>query len=129
MLSRTKFLRMMEPKYNYSRKKTPAKLITIMMIGFVWLFACVWFSSQAIRFNYEINKLTVKRDNLRQKNRILELRLQTMTSIEKIGRAAKEKYGFKTPGENQCYVIKEDTGFFEKIIRAVKNTFIKEKKV
>ena len=129
MLSKTKFLRMMEPRYNYSRRKTPAKFIAFMGVGFIWLFACVWFSSQTVRFNYEINELIKKRDSLTRQNRILELRLQTMTSVEKVGKVARKKYGFAPPQKGQVRVIKNEAGFFGKIIRAIKRMFSREKKV
>ena len=121
---------MMDPnKYNSSSKKTPTKLVFVMIIAFMWLFLCVWFSSQTVKFNYEINALNSKRDKLKMQNRILELKLQTMLSTEKIAQVAKEKYGFKTPQGKQIFIIKKETGFFERLINGIKQKFKKDKKV
>ena len=120
----------MDPnKYNYSQKKTPTKFVFVMVFAFMWLFLCVWFSSQSVKFNYEINNLSSQRDRLKMQNRILELKLQTMMSTEKIANVAKEKYGFKSPGARQIFIIKKDTGFLEKIINRIKQKFKKDKKV
>jgi len=126
---RKKFLRMMDPKYNYSRKRAPKKIAGVIIAGFVWLFAAVWFNSQAVKFNYEINELGEKAEKLKMHNRTLELKLQTMMSREKIADVAKERYGFTAPGDRQVYIIKKEKDFFERIAGWIKSRFSRAKRI
>jgi cell division protein FtsL len=105
---RGRFLRLVDPKYNYQGRRTSSRTIPLFIAAFVWLILCVWLSSQAVRFNYEINEITKTRERLKVANRTLEIKLQSMMSSEGIAKAAREKYGFKTPDEKQVLIIKKE---------------------
>jgi cell division protein FtsL len=119
--SRGKFLRMVDPRYNYSRRGAYSVTIPVIIAVFALLFMCVWLSSQAVKFNYEINELSKTRDKLKVLNRTLEIKLQGMMSSEGIAKAAKERYGFKDPDDKQVFVIKKEKNVFERLIEAFKN--------
>lgn len=119
--TRGKFLRMVDPRYNTSHRGASAGTIPVIIAVFVWLFMCVWLSSQAVKFNYEINELTKTRDKLKTSNRTLEFRVQGMMSSEGIAKAAKERYGFRDQDDNQVVVIKRKKDLLAKIMDIFKN--------
>ena len=102
----------MDGKYNYSARKSKVNMLPWIAGISVWLFACVWFSSQSVKFNYEINDLAQKRDSIKSKTRLLDLRIQGMMSGEQLAKAASDRYGFKNPGEAQMVVIRKKRSFF-----------------
>ena len=112
---RGKFLRLLTPTHNYSQKAAPGGTIPMLIAGFTLLFLCVWLSSQAVKFNYEINNSVKTRDKLRTINRTLEIKLQSMMSSEGVAKAARERYGFKPAAEGQVQIIKREKSLFEKI--------------
>ncbi|HRU39248.1 MAG TPA: hypothetical protein P5511_05170 [Candidatus Goldiibacteriota bacterium] len=99
--SKGSFLRIVSPKYSHSSGKNAGGVIIVVMAVFIWLFPCVWLSSQAVKYNYEINELVKTRDRLKAANRALDIRMQSMLSSGEVARLAREKYGFKQPGEAQ----------------------------
>jgi hypothetical protein len=113
--SRGKFLRMVDPTYNYSGHKGSSSVIPVIILIFAGLFLCVWLSSQAVKFNYEINSISKTREKLKVTNRTLEIKLQGMMSSEGIAKAARERYGFKTPGDRQVIIIKKEKALLEKL--------------
>jgi hypothetical protein len=119
--SRGKFLRMVDPTYNYSGHKASSSAIPVVIVIFIGLFLCVWLSSQAVKFNYEINSISRTRDKLKVMNRTLEIKLQGMMSSEGIAQAAKERYGFKTPDERQVLIIRKKKNLLEKITDMFRN--------
>ncbi|HDQ26788.1 MAG TPA: hypothetical protein ENN43_08610 [bacterium] len=106
-----RFLRLADPRYNYSHHRAPAGTIPGIVAVFAALFLCVWFSSQSVKFNYELNELKIKRESLKVQNRMLEFKLQSMMSSESISKIARERYGFISPGEGQVRVIRRNSGF------------------
>jgi hypothetical protein len=112
---RGKFLRLLTPTHNYSQKNASSSTIPMIITGFILLFLCVWLSSQAVKFNYEINGSVKTRDRLKTANRTLEIKLQSMMSSEGVAKAAKERYGFKPAAEGQIQLIKKEKSLFEKI--------------
>jgi cell division protein FtsL len=116
-MMRNKYLRLITPTHNYSPKQSSAGLIPGLLIIFVLLFLCVWMSSQAVKFNYEINENMKTRDRLKTNNRTLEIKLQSMTSGEGIAAAAKEKYGFKAPADGQVQILKKERNLFERLFK------------
>lgn len=106
------FLRLMDGKYNYSARKAKVRLMPWIIGISAWLFVCGWFSSQSVKFNYEINELSQKRDSIKSRTRMLDLRIQSMMSGEQLAKAASERYGFKNPGEAQVVVIRKKRSFF-----------------
>jgi hypothetical protein len=114
-MMRGKFLRLLTPTHNYSQKSASASTIPMIIFGFILLFLCVWLSSQAVKFNYEINGSVKTRDRLKTANRTLEIKLQSMMSSEGVAKAAKERYGFKTASDGQIQLIKKEKNLFEYI--------------
>lgn len=112
MRVKQRFLRLMDNKFNYSAKKSRINMLPWIIGVSAWLFACGWFSSQSVKYNYEINELTRQRDAVKSKTRMLDLKIQAMMSGEQLARAAADKYGFKHPGEGQVVVIKKRKSFF-----------------
>lgn len=114
-MMRGKFLRLITPNHNYSRKAASSGTIPMIIIGFILLFLCVWLSSQAVKFNYEINGSIKARDRLKTANRTLEIKLQSMMSSEGVAKAAKERYGFKDAADGQILSIKKDKSLLGRI--------------
>lgn len=110
-----KFLRLLTPTHNYSQKASSEGTIPMIIAGFILLFLCVWLSSQAVKFNYEINGSIKSRDRLKTANRTLEIKLQSMMSSEGVAKVAKERYGFKAAADGQIQQIKKEKDLFEKI--------------
>lgn len=113
---RGKFLRLLTPTHNYSQKTASAGTIPMIITGFIILFLCVWLSSQAVKFNYEINASVKAVERLKTANRTLEIKLQSMMSSEGVAKAAKERYGFKNPGDSQIQIIKKEKTVFQKFM-------------
>ena len=111
--ARGRFLRLVDPKYNYSGSRPSNRTLPVIVGVFIWLILCVWLSSQAVKFNYEINEISKSRDKLKISNRTLEIKLQSMMSSEGIAKVAKEKYGFKDPVDRQVMIIKKEKGIMD----------------
>lgn len=118
--TRRKYLRIFDPKYNYSSNKSSGKIVIMIVLIFLYMFLCVWLSSQAIKYNYKSNELSKEGDKLKMVNRALEIKLQSMMSSDQIAKIAKERYGFKDPSENQVVVIKKDKSIFGIITSIIK---------
>ena len=103
---------MMDSRYNYSAKKSRVSMLPWIIGISAWLFACGWFSSQSVKFNYAINELTRARDSIKSKARMLDIKIQAMMSGEQLAKAASARYGFKYPGDGQVVVIKKRKSFF-----------------
>ena len=114
-MTRGKFLRLLTPTHNYSQKAASAGTMPMIITGFILLFLCVWLSSQAVKFNYEIDGSKKTVEKLRTVNRTLEIKLQSMMSSEGVAKAARERYGFKAAAEGQTQIIKKGKSFAEKI--------------
>lgn len=122
--TRGKFLRVFNPEYNYSTNRASGKIIFLIIVGFLYMFLCVWFSTQAIKYNYNSNELTVERDKLRIANRALEIKLQSMMSSEQIAKIAKERYGFKNPTDSQIVIIKKENSILKIIADKLKGAVL-----
>ncbi|MCX8093390.1 MAG: cell division protein FtsL [Candidatus Goldbacteria bacterium] len=118
--TRRKYLRIFDPEYNYSSNRALKKIILIIIIIFLYMFICVWLSSQTIKYNYKSNEISKERDRLKIANRALEIKLQSMMSSDQIAKVAKERYGFKNPSDGQVIIIKKDKSIFKIIFAMVK---------
>jgi len=88
------------------------------------MFLCVWFSTQAIKYNYNSNELINERDKLKIANRALEIKLQSMMSSEQIAKIAKERYGFKNPTDGQIVIIKKENSILKMIADKLKGAVL-----
>ncbi|MBP7792175.1 MAG: cell division protein FtsL [Candidatus Goldbacteria bacterium] len=118
--TKRKYLRIFDPGYNYSTKRFSGKTLAVIMLVFLYMFLCVWLSSQSIKYNYKYNELIKEADKIRIKNRALEIKLQSMMSSEQIAKIAKERYGFKNPSDDQIVVIKKEKSVFKFITAMIK---------
>jgi cell division protein FtsL len=118
--TRRKYLRIFDPKYNYSTKRSSGKTVAVITVIFLYMFLCMWLSSQTIKYNYKYNELIKEADKIRIKNRTLEIKLQSMMSSEQIAKIAKERYGFKNPSDGQIIVIKKEKSIFKFITGMIK---------
>jgi hypothetical protein len=118
---RGKFLRLLTPTHNYSQKTASAGTLPLIITGFILLFLCVWLSSQAVKFNYEINSSVKTRDRLKTANRTLEIKLQSMMSSEGVAKAAKERYGFRLASDGQIQSVNKKKNMFEKIADSLRS--------
>jgi cell division protein FtsL len=127
--ARRRFLRVMNPKHTHSGHKAPEGMGPVIVTVFVWLVICVFFSTQAVKYNYEVNSLTKDRDELKTKNKMLEYKLQAMMSGEQIELVAKTRYGFKVPDRKNVFVVKKERSIGDRIENAFKGLFSHEKEI
>lgn len=100
------------------------KAIVLLLISVLFL---VFLNLENVRTGYEINKLEKKRAELTNYNRILNIEISKLKSLERIESVAKKDLNLTTPDKFETLVLtqKEEgsTGFFSKALSFVLSIF------
>jgi|GEM_PF-2732770 cell division protein FtsB len=123
--SKRRFLRVENPKYTRAGNRAPEGLAPVIIVVFVWLMICVFFSTQAVKYNYEVNDLNKQKEILKTTNRTLEYKMQAMMSGEKLAAVAKTRYGFKVPDSKNVFIVPRRDSIGDKIGGVFEGVFSK----
>ncbi|OGF44534.1 MAG: hypothetical protein A2452_12905 [Candidatus Firestonebacteria bacterium RIFOXYC2_FULL_39_67] len=100
------------------------KIITGLLIAVLFF---VWLNLDNVRTGYEINKLEKKKAELTNYNRILNIEISKLRSLERIESVAKNELNLTTPDKFETLVLvqKEDEkkGVFNKVFSFVLSIF------
>ena len=69
--------------------------------------ASAWLNIQAVRWSYGNQRLRVQLDDLRKSEQSLDRRLQQTLSLDRLDRAARERFNLKVPSPAQIVLIAE----------------------
>ena len=100
------------------------KAIVLLLASVLFL---VFLNLENVRTGYEINKLEKKRAELTNYNRILNIEISKLKSMERIESVAKKDLNLTTPDKFETLLLsqKEDnsTGFFGKALSFILSIF------
>jgi len=100
------------------------KIITGLLIAVLFF---VWLNLDNVRTGYEINKLEKKKSELTNYNRILNIEISKLRSLERIESVAKTELNLTTPDKFETLVLvqapEEPKGIFNKVFSFVLSIF------
>ncbi len=95
---------MVRKKYTWKQLAVGSGLV-ILFLGNLTFY--IWYQSESIRLGYAIHELEMKAEVLKEEIKTLEAKKETLLSLERIDRIAREKLNLKEPAADQ--VIFEKT--------------------
>jgi hypothetical protein len=119
---------MMDPAHSASGRHMPKGIVPVLVIGFIWLFVCLWFGIQASsKLNGEVVALKDECEKARMRSKILEYQLTSMMSAEKLENVAMTRYGFKKVKDDQVIVVKKEVPLMNRFFDSIRSVFSREK--
>ncbi len=100
------------------------KTIVLLLISVLFL---VFLSLENVRIGYEINKLEKKKAELTNYNRILNIEISKLKSLERIESVAKKELNLTVPDKFETLIIapreEVSTGFLSKAFSFILSIF------
>jgi hypothetical protein len=97
---------MMNPKNSNGGHRAPQGIMPKVIIGFIWLFICVWFSNQSgVKLSNQIGELEKERDMQKVRSKKIEVTMTSMLGGELLTNTAVKRYGFKMPSNGQVIIV------------------------
>lgn len=87
---------------------------TTVALGFLAFtglsLAAAWLNIQAVRWGYKNQRLGARWDELKKGEQGLDRRLHESFSLDRLDRAARDRYGLKVPSPDQIVLISSPEG-------------------
>ncbi len=100
------------------------KIIVSLLLAVLFL---VFLNLENVRTGYEINKLEKKKAELANYNRVLNIEISRLRSLERIENVARKELNLTTPDKFETLILaqKEETpkGFFNKALSFILSIF------
>lgn len=87
------------------------KLISLLFIIVLGIFCCIWQNVQIIRIGKIISEKKVVLEDLKFKNRMLEVKVANLKSLDRIENISKDKLGLTTAKEFRVVYLKNQGMF------------------
>jgi cell division protein FtsL len=83
------------------------RFVIFSFIFFLSLIFYVWSRTHAVQMGYELNKVVREEQKLLEIQRSLNLELRNLTTLERVERIARKKFGLVDPRPNQVVYLSD----------------------